>query len=96
MNADDLRKPVKATRLPSLFTEQLAELKMCPLSAGRETPFSCWASRCAAWQWAVFPKAYGPGPDEPVGRCGIVPMPGEPIALVPMLLTPPESMEGQD
>jgi hypothetical protein len=81
VSADESRKLSRPTRLPSLFTEQLAELKMCPLSAGRETPFSCRASRCAAWQWALFPSAYGPGPDQPVGRCGLVTDQGPPIAL---------------
>lgn len=45
---------------------------MCPMSAGKEKPFACRTSRCAAWRWAIWEDRWPvPPPDVPVGYCGM-------------------------
>lgn len=45
---------------------------MCPMSVSREKPFSCRASKCATWRWAIWEDRWPvPPPDFPVGYCGM-------------------------
>jgi hypothetical protein len=78
---------IKPSRLPAVFTEEMASQKMCPLSAPREKQFACRGSRCAAWQWTIWDSRFGLGPTEPIGYCGLIRERGSPIALFHTLLS---------
>jgi hypothetical protein len=75
--------------LPGLLTETQAQTyKTCPQTLVGDEPGKCLGSRCGAWVWELWPSNFGKAPDDPVGRCGLVPsgMPlpisGEGVVLV--------------